>query len=46
MLAAVYHQLFIMSIIVGGLYLLLKILSPLTVRSFTASWHYWSYLPL
>ncbi len=39
-----YNQLLIMSVVAGGLYLLLKLLSVVTLRYFTAAWHYFSYL--
>lgn len=39
-----YNQLLIMSLVAGGLYLLLKLLSALTSRYFTAAWHYYSNL--
>ncbi len=44
MLMTTYNQLLIMSIVAGGLYLLLKLLSVLTLRYFTAAWHYYSNL--
>lgn len=39
-----YNQLLIMTVVGGGLYLLLKLLSVVTLRYFTAAWHYLSYL--
>lgn len=44
MLLDFYNQLLIMSVVGGGLYLLLKLLSVVTLRHFTAAWHYFSYL--
>jgi len=44
MLINIYNQLLIMSIVAGGLYLVLKLLSVLTSKYFTAAWHYYSYL--
>lgn len=44
MLLNLYHQLLIMSIVAGGLYLILKLFSPVTLRYFTTAWHYYSYI--
>lgn len=44
MLINLYNHLIAMSIVAGGLYLLLKIISKGTVKYFTASWHYYSYI--
>lgn len=44
MLINIYNQLLIMSIVAGGLYLVLKLLSVLTLKYFTATWHYYSNL--
>ncbi len=44
MLFSLYYQLFIMSIAVIGLYLILKLFHKLTLKYFTASWHYYTYL--
>jgi len=41
-----YNQLLIMSVVAGGLCLMLKLLSALTLRYFTAAWHYYSYFVL
>jgi len=46
MLFHIYNQLLIMSVVAGGLYLILKLLSALTLKYFTAAWHYCSYLLL
>lgn len=43
MLINLYNHLIIMSIVAGGLYLILKIISKGTMKYFTASWHYYSY---
>ena len=37
-----YNHIMIMSVVGGGLYLILKLLSFLTLRYFTAAWHYFS----
>lgn len=42
MLNEIYHQLMIMSAVASGLYLILKLLSILTLRYFSASWHYYT----
>ena len=44
MLMNIYNQLLIMSIVAGGLYLVLKLMSVLTLKYFTAMWHYYSNL--
>lgn len=44
MLVNVFKQLLIMSIIAGGLYLIQKFFSALTLKYFTAAWHYYSNL--
>ena len=44
MLMNIYNQLLIMSIVAGGLYLVLKLLNVLTPKYFTAAWHYYSNL--
>ena len=44
MLISLYNHLIIMSIVAGGLYLILKIISKGTVKYFTASWHYCTYV--
>jgi beta-lactamase regulating signal transducer with metallopeptidase domain len=44
MMMNIYNQLLIMSIVAGGLYLVLKLLSILTPKYFTAVWHYYSNL--
>ncbi|KFD40486.1 hypothetical protein DK28_0204870, partial [Peptococcaceae bacterium SCADC1_2_3] len=38
----IYDQLFIMSVVAAGLYLILKLLSAVTLRYFTAAWHYYT----
>lgn len=43
MLINLYNQLFIMSIVVGGLYLILRLISVVTMKYFTVVWHYYSY---
>jgi len=43
MLINLYKQLFVMSLVAGGLYLILKIISKGTIKYFTASWHYYTY---
>jgi len=42
MLINIYDQLFIMSVVAAGLYLILKLLSAVTLRYFTAAWHYYT----
>jgi beta-lactamase regulating signal transducer with metallopeptidase domain len=42
MLVDIYSHIFMMSIAATGLYLLLKLASPLTLKHFTASWHYYT----
>ncbi len=37
-------NLLIMSIVTGGLYLLLKLFSRITMRYFTMAWHYYTYI--
>ncbi|MFZ3130487.1 MAG: M56 family metallopeptidase [Desulfosporosinus sp.] len=44
MLINIFKQLLIMSVIAGGLYLILKLFSALTLKYFTAAWHYYSNL--
>lgn len=44
MLMNIYNQLLIMSIVAGGLYLVLRFMSVLTSKYFTATWHYYSNL--
>jgi beta-lactamase regulating signal transducer with metallopeptidase domain len=44
MLINLYNQLFVMSIVAGGLYLILKIFSMVTTKYFKASWHYYTYI--
>lgn len=44
MLISFYNKLLIMSIVCGLVYLILKILSPLTMKYFKASWHYYTYI--
>lgn len=44
MLISLYNQLIIMSIVTGGLYLILRIISKGTVKYFTASLHYCTYI--
>lgn len=46
MLIILYNQLFIMSIVAGGLYLVLKLISVVTVKYFIASWHYYTYIAI
>lgn len=43
MLINLYNQLFVMSVIAGGLYLILKLFSAATMKYFKASWHYYTY---
>ena len=43
MLITLYNQLFVMSIVAGGLYLILKLFSAVTLKYFKASWHYYTY---
>ena len=43
MLINLYNQLFVMSVVAGGLYLILKLLSGLTMKCFALSWHYYTY---
>jgi hypothetical protein len=38
----IYSQLFVMSFVAGGLYLILKLLSGVTFKYFTAAWHYYT----
>lgn len=38
------NRLFIMSIVTGGLYLLLKLFSRITMRYFKMAWHYYTYI--
>lgn len=38
----IYSQLFVMSFAAGGLYLILKLLSGVTFKYFTAAWHYYT----
>jgi beta-lactamase regulating signal transducer with metallopeptidase domain len=42
MMINIYSQLFTMSFVAGGLYLILKLLSGLTLKYFTAAWHYYT----
>jgi beta-lactamase regulating signal transducer with metallopeptidase domain len=42
MLVDIYSHIFMMSIAATGLYLLLKLSGPLTLKHFTASWHYYT----
>lgn len=44
MLISLYNHLIIISIVTGGLYLILKIISKGTVKYFTASWPYCTYI--
>ncbi|MGI5920755.1 MAG: M56 family metallopeptidase [Syntrophomonadaceae bacterium] len=46
MLLDFYNHIMIMSVVGGGLYLILKLLSVVTFRYFTAAWHYFSCLVL
>lgn len=46
MLIVLYNQLFIMSIVSGLTYLILKILSPVTMKYFKASWYYYTYISI
>ncbi|MDF2987974.1 MAG: peptidase BlaR1 [Eubacterium sp.] len=39
-----YNQLFVMSIVAIGLYLILKLFSTMTMRYFSSSWHYYTYI--
>lgn len=41
-----YDALFLMSVVAGTLYLILKMFSKLTGKYFSAGWHYYSYLVL
>lgn len=34
-----YNQILIMTVVGGGLYLILKLLSVVTLKYFTAAWH-------
>ncbi|ADL07111.1 M56 family metallopeptidase [Thermosediminibacter oceani] len=38
----IYNQLFIMSVVAGGIYLILKVLSAVTLKYFSAAWHYYT----
>ncbi|KXG74030.1 Regulatory protein BlaR1 [Fervidicola ferrireducens] len=38
----IYNQLFIMSVVAGGIYLIFKILSVITLKYFSAAWHYYT----
>ncbi|WP_422446433.1 M56 family metallopeptidase [Thermoanaerobacterium sp. DL9XJH110] len=38
----IYIQIFIMSFVAGGIYLILKLLSAVTLKYFTAAWHYYT----
>lgn len=42
MMINIYSQLFVMSFVVGGLYFILKLLSGVTLKYFTAAWHYYT----
>lgn len=44
MLLNLYHQLFNMSAAAIGLYLILKLIHNVTLKYFTASWHYYTYM--
>ncbi len=44
MLINLYNQLIIMSVVAGGLYLILKLFSGLTMKCFTPSWYYYTYI--
>jgi len=39
-----YDELFLMSVVAGALYLILKMFGKLTGKYFSAGWHYYSYL--
>lgn len=43
MLTNLYNQVFLMSVIFSGLYLILKFYTKVTMRIFTSSWHYYTY---
>jgi beta-lactamase regulating signal transducer with metallopeptidase domain len=42
MMINIYSQLLVMSFVAGGLYLILKLLSGVTLKYFTAAWHYYT----
>ncbi|SHM94423.1 Signal transducer regulating beta-lactamase production, contains metallopeptidase domain, partial [Caldanaerovirga acetigignens] len=42
----IYDQLFIMSVVAGGIYLIFKILSVITLKYFSAAWHYYTGIAL
>ncbi len=42
MLVDIYYHFLVMSAVATGLYLLLRILRPLTLKVFSASWHYYT----
>ncbi len=44
LLLNIYWHLLIMSLVAGGLYLVLKVLRVLTLKCFTATWHYYANL--
>ncbi|WP_434654578.1 M56 family metallopeptidase [Thermoanaerobacterium thermosaccharolyticum] len=44
MIKIIYNQLLIMSVVAGGLYLILKLLSLFTFKYFSSTWHYYSYI--
>lgn len=44
MLVQIYSQLFIMSVAAGGLYFFLKAFGIITLKCFTATWHYYTYV--
>ncbi|SHJ34022.1 M56 family metallopeptidase [Lutispora thermophila] len=43
MLANLYNHLFVMSVVAGGLYLILKLFGRITMKHFMPSWHYYTY---
>lgn len=43
MFIKLYNELFLMSAVFGGLYLILKVSSITTMKYFKASWHYYTY---
>lgn len=44
MLIGIYKYLLILSVVAGVLYIILKLLSAVTLKHFSAAWHYYSYL--
>ncbi|MGF7397350.1 M56 family metallopeptidase [Thermoanaerobacterium thermosaccharolyticum] len=44
MIRIIYNQLLIMSVVAGGLYLILKFISLFAFKYLTSAWHYYSYI--